>query len=268
MSYSLHLGDAAQVLKELEPGSVDLCLTSPPYDDLRSYNGAGDSWTFEKFSEIADGLLRVIKPGGVVVWVVSDATVNGSESGTSFKQALYFKDLGFRIHDTMIYQKANPIPQNHNRYEQAFEYMFVFSKGSPRTFNPILVRCLTAGTVVDYSGRTNFDPKQARRVDRKDRFKETKETKRHINIFKYPVGGGKTGHPAPFPYKLARDMVLTWSNPGDTVLDPFSGSGTTGAVCMKENREFIGCEIVPEFYEMSRKRIEEVLSQPRLFDEV
>ena len=264
--YSLYLGDSAQLLKSFEAASVDMVLTSPPYDNLRSYNGAGEGWTFPKFSTIAKELYRVVKPGGVVVWVVSDAVVNGSETGTSFKQALYFIELGFNLHDTMIYQKANPIPLNHNRYEQAFEYMFVLSKGKPKAFNPIMVRCLNAGKVSLNANRTTFDANQARKANGATRVEQTRETKRHINIFKYTVGGGKSGHPAPFPYKLARDQVITWSNKGDTVLDPFSGSGTTGVACIKEGRRYIGCEIVTEYYEISKRRIEEALLQPRLLE--
>src|SRR5690606_4709510 len=144
-----YLGDCLDVMRDTLPdGSVDLTVTSPPYDNLRTYNGTLNDWTPEKWQAIIRELYRVTKPGGVVVWIVGDATINGSETGTSFKQALYFKDnVGFRLHDTMIYQKINPVPLTHNRYQPCFEYMFVFSKGKPKTFNPIREPSKHAGEV-------------------------------------------------------------------------------------------------------------------------
>ena len=143
----LFCGDNSVILKTLEDLGVDLTVTSPPYDNLRSYQGF--SWDFET---VVKELYRVTKDGGVVVWVVGDATINGSETGTSFRQALGFMDVGFKLHDTMIFKKTNPIPQNHNRYEQCFEYMFVFSKGKPKTFNPILVATKNGGKIMDWGG--------------------------------------------------------------------------------------------------------------------
>ena len=138
MGYKLYQGDCLDVMDKLieEGVEVDLTVTSPPYDDLRNYNNTL-VWNFDVFKQVADRLYKITKNGGVVVWVVNDKTKNGSETGTSFKQALYFKEIGFNLHDTMIYAKNNPIPQNHNRYEQAFEYMFILSKGKPNTFNPL-----------------------------------------------------------------------------------------------------------------------------------
>ena len=134
----LFCGDCLNVMKQLPAESVDCVITSPPYDNLRDYNGSS-VWNFDVFKRAANEIKRIIKQGGVVVWVVNDATIKGSETGSSFRQALYFKEIGLNLHDTMIYQKANPIPQNHNRYEQSFEYMFVLSKGKPKTFNPLIV---------------------------------------------------------------------------------------------------------------------------------
>lgn len=134
-------GDCVEFMKKIEDDSIDLTVTSPPYDDLRKYNG----YNFD-FENVAKELYRISKQGGVVVWIVGDKTEKGSESGTSFREALYFKELGFNLHDTMIYQSDKP-PMNHNRYEQKFEYMFVFSKGKPKTFNPIKEKCKYAGEV-------------------------------------------------------------------------------------------------------------------------
>ena len=134
--------DCLEGMRGIPDGSVDLTVTAPPYDNLRTYNGF--AWDFEG---VAKELFRVTKHGGVVVWVVGDQTIKGNETGTLFRQALFFKDCGFNLHDTMIWKKTNPIPLTHNRFEQSFEYMFVFSKGSPKTFNPIKIPCATKGQI-------------------------------------------------------------------------------------------------------------------------
>lgn len=245
-------GDCLEVLKTLPDGCIDLTVTSPPYDNLRNYNG----YTFD-FEGIAKELYRVTKEGGVVVWVVGDATIKGSETGTSFKQALYFKEIGFNLHDTMIYQKVNYVPLTHNRYEQSFEYIFILSKGRPNVFNPIMVPCKQAGKVEKYGleRRQNHGSNHSMRLYTETEFKATKETKIAPNIFSYTLGKEKTGHPAPFPEKLAEDHIISWSNEGDTVLDPFAGSGTTLKMAKKNNRNYIGIEISPEYVEIIKKRL-------------
>ena len=242
--------DCLQGLKMLGDNSVDLTLTSPPYDNLRKYNG----YSFD-FEAIAKELYRITKQGGVVVWVVGDATIKGSESGTSFRQALYFKNIGFNLHDTMIYKKKNPIPQNHNRYEQCFEYMFVLSKGKPKTFNAIRTPTKNVGKSFDWGNRkTKMDDNQCRR-HRDSEIIEVNATKIHDNIFEYSIGGGKTGHPAVFPEQLANDHIISWSNEGDIVLDPFMGSGTTAKIAKELNRNYIGFEISPEYCNIAEERI-------------
>lgn len=255
---TIYLGNCLDILKKIENNTIDLTITSPPYDNLRKYK------TFEfDFESIAKELYRITKEGGVVVWIVGDATVNGSETGTSFNQALYFKEIGFNLHDTMIYQKANPIPQNHNRYEQSFEYMFVLSKGKPKTFNPLREPTKNAGKTFDWGNRkTKMDDNQCRR-DRESEKLKVKPTKIKNNIFTYSIGGGKTGHPAVFPDKLAEDHILSWSNEGDLVLDPFMGSGTTAKMCILNNRKYIGCEICEEYYNNSLKYLEDIKKQLR-----
>lgn len=249
---TLHLGDSAKVLENISNNSIDLIVTSPPYDNLRKYNGY--SFDFEK---IAKELFRVIKDGGVMVWVVSDQTKNGSESGTSFKQALFFKEIGFNLHDTMIYAKTNPIPQNHNRYEQCFEYMFVLSKGKPKTFNPLRQPTKNAGKTFNWGDRkTVLDENQCRRHKETD-IRVCNDSKIRNNIFYYSVGGGKSGHPAVFPYQLAEDHILSWSNEGDIILDPFMGSGTTGVAALNNNRKFIGIEINEEYFNSCTNRLKE-----------
>ena len=249
----LLLGDCLDVLKSIESLSVDLTVTSPPYDSLRSYEGL----PFDKFKMVAEELFRVTKPGGVVVWVVGDATVKGSETGTSFKQALYFKEIGFNLHDTMIYFKEGP-PLTHNRYEQKFEYMFVLSRGKPKTFNPIFEPCIYAGQNKGMTFRhTGNELGKAHTPG------PVKDLKRRGNVWRYNVGKHHSTkddfafqHPAIFPERLAADHITSWSNVGDTVLDPFMGSGTTGKEALKLNRRFIGIELDAGYFDIAKRRID------------
>jgi site-specific DNA-methyltransferase (adenine-specific) len=243
-------GDCMQELKKLKNDSIDLTVTSPPYDNLRKYN----SYTFN-FEEIAKELYRVTKNGGIIAWLIGDATIKGSETGTSFKQALYFKEIGFNLHDTMIYKKINPIPLTHNRYEQAFEFMLILSKGRPKTFNPILEKCKTNGT---YTNRRKTGRVIESATRNRNEITKTKDIKYKTNIWEYVIGGKKEegiNHPAPFPEKLVEDHIISWSNKGDIVLDPMAGSGTTLKMAKKNNRNFIGIEISKEYCEMAKKRL-------------
>jgi len=252
----LRLGDCLEVMKSLPSQSIDLTVTSPPYDNLRTYNG----YSFD-FEGIAKELYRVTKDGGVVVWIVGDATVNGSETGTSFKQALYFKEIGFNLHDTMIYQKNNFANPSSNRYHQIFEFMFVLSKGKPKAFNPIKDRKNVC------AGESNWGANKARQKDGsfKERPKKiVSEYGMRYNIWEFMTSKGFAtkdnfaySHPAIFPEKVAHDHIISWSNEGDTVLDCFLGSGTTGKIAKQLNRQFIGIEISPEYMEIAKKRINE-----------
>ena len=240
-------GDCKELLQDLPDNSIDLVVTSPPYDNLRTYQG----FTFD-FDPIALRLSKVIKPGGVIVWVVGDAVVNGSETGTSFRQALGFMGYGLNLHDTMIYQKSGTSAAGSmNCYLQTFEYMFVFCKGKPNSINIIRDR------------KNLYPPKITKEKTRRtksgnDRGYETKishEYGRRFNIWKYHTGQNETNHPAIFPEKLARDHILSWSNPGDIVLDPMCGSGTTCKMAKEHGRQFIGFDISEEYCELARKRV-------------
>ena len=247
--------DCLKGMKRIDDKYIDMTVTSPPYDNLRKYTG----YSFE-FELIAKELFRITKTGGVVIWVVGDQTINGSESGTSFKQALYFKEIGFNLHDTMIYQKKNYVPLTHRRYEQSFEYMFAFSKGKPNTFNPIMIGCKNSGKVESYgqSRRSVLDKNQSMRSPDKTTYIATKNKKISPNIFSYPCGSNKNGHPAPFPEKLVEDHILSWSNENDIVFDPFIGGGTTAKMCIKNNRRFIGFEISDKYCKMAENMIGEL----------
>ena len=204
-------GDCLEVMPNIPDKFIDLTVTSPPYDNLRDYEG----YKFD-FENIAKELYRITKKGGVVVWIVGDATIKGSETGTSFRQALYFKKIGFYLHDTMIYKKNNPIPLTHNRYEQYFEYMFVFGKGKPSTFNPIIDKVKIPNKKYKWKSKEIGSSKRER-----DEITFSKKTKITSNIWCYSLTGDRdTGrHPAPFPEQLARDHILSWSNKSDIILE-------------------------------------------------
>lgn len=250
-------GDCLIEMQKIADKSVDLTVTSPPYDNLRTYNGSLN-WNFEIFQGIAKELYRVTKDGGVVVWIVADATINGSETGTSFKQALYFKELGFNLHDTMIYLKENPIPLNHNRYEQQFEYMFIFSKGKPNASNLIRVSCKYANKPISWTRKKRKYDNDACRF--RNEITITKQDKIRFNVWNYRLGKHYDNethiHPAVFPLQLATDHILSWSNENDTVLDCFGGSGTTAIACMNTNRNYILIEKVQKYIDIINNRIE------------
>lgn len=246
-------GDNSEIMMRFEDNSIDMCITSPPYDNLRVYKG----YKFP-FDNIAKELFRITKNGGVVVWVVSDATINGSETGSSFKQALKFVECGFNLHDTMIFRKTNPVPQIYRkRYNNEFEYMFVFSKGVVKTHNPLKVPCLHAG--LELKGTTYKNYSKGEQV-RGKLANPVKKEKIKGNIWEYVVGKKAVdqeakGHPAPFPYDLAMDHILSWTNEGDIVLDPMCGSGTSCVAALDAKRNFIGIDISEEYCTIAEERI-------------
>lgn len=248
--------DCLEGMKVLPDACIDLTVTSPPYDNLRNYNGF--EWDFEG---VAKELYRVTKVGGVVVWVVGDSVFKGSETLTSFKQALYFKEVGFNVHDTMIYQKnAFPFPDK-TRYAQVFEYMFVFSKGKPKTTNIIRVPTKESNRIKNK--KSCYRNPDGETVPMK--YETGKDTRNKENVWVYEVGYMKTTkdkesykHPAMFPEQLAQDHILTWSNPGDVVLDPFLGSGTTAKMAVLNDRHYIGFELSSEYFDIACQRLDEV----------
>jgi site-specific DNA-methyltransferase (adenine-specific) len=247
--------DCVEGMRMLPDNSIDLTVTSPPYDNLRAYNGF--AWNFEA---VAKELYRVTKLGGVVVWVVGDATIKGSETGTAFRQALFFKECGFNLHDTMIWQKTNPMPKvKTSRYFDVFEYMFIFSKGKPKTFNPIMVDCKFGGKVYNSTCK-NMGGESGRTkktfVLNSQRYKN--------NIWEIAIAQNKTKHPAVFPEELAKDHILSWSKEGDTVLDPFMGSGTTAKMSLLNNRKYIGFEISKEYCEIAEQRVRDAAAQIKI----
>lgn len=255
MDTEIITGEAVSVLAGFPADCVDLTVTSPPYDSLRRYHG----YSFD-FYALAKQLFRVTKPGCVVVWIVADQTVGGSETGTSFRQALYFRDeCGFRLHDTMIYQRLAP-PLTHRRYEQHFEFMFVLSKGRPRTFNPLRDPKVWFDRRArkQYGREADGSPDWGRAGNSTEKIKG--------NVWQYKVGGnGHTAsdgfaarHPAPFPEALARDHIASWSNEGDLVLDPLCGSGTTGKEAVRLNRRFVGVDVSAEYCAIADQRIRSI----------
>jgi len=248
-------------MAQMKNDCIDLVLTSPPYDGLRNYNGY--SFPFEK---IAKELFRVINQGGVCVWVVGDSVIDGSESGTSFKQALYFKEIGFNLHDTMIYQKdVMPFPEQ-TRYNQCFEYMFVLSKGKPKTFNAIKEK--TQG----YKPSKTSTTRNADGTTEGLKYEQGKDERSLFNIWKFGCGYNKTTndkiafqHPAMFPEDLAKKHIYTWSNENDIVYDCFGGAGTTAKMAHLQKRKWIISETSKEYVEIMNKRLHPYLSQTMLF---
>ena len=247
--YNEDCRDTMQRMKE-EGVKVDLTVTSCPYNNLRTYNHSS-TWNFDIFKEIAKLLYDITADGGIVVWVVGDATINGSETGTSFKQALYFMECGFKLHDTMLFEKNSssfPAKRTGNRYTQIFEYMFVFSKGKPKTAHLICDKENKWKNFTNWGKNTIYN-KDGELIQTND-IKPVPEFSPRNNIWKYTVGfninEGK--HPAVFPYQLAEDHLKTWSNEGDLVFDPFTGSGTTASAALCNNRRFIGCEIDKTYF--------------------
>jgi len=252
---NFYISESVKFMKENIPDNfIDLTVTSPPYDNLRNYNG----FVFD-YKSMLQELYRITKVGGVVVWIVCDATISGSETGTSFEHALYAKKIGLNIHDTMIYGKENYVPLTHNRYEQQFEYMFIFTKNKPRTCNLIKIPCVQSGKVKKSSW--SFDAASTKENSsirsgktRKDEIQVVNNTKIKPNIWFYNVGKNLSTkdkiafkHPAVFPEQLVSDHILSWSNEEDIVFDPMCGSGTTCKMAYLNNRKFIGVDMSEEY---------------------
>lgn len=249
---------AQEYMKEFEDECIDLVVTSPPYDELRTYND-DSTWNYQIFTEIADQLYRVMKQGGIVVWVVGDQTKQGGKTLSSFRQALYFQEIGFNMYDIIIYEKTGTGPPHKNRYFNAYEFMFVLSKGKPKTVN------LLRDKLNKWGGHTTFGKVTRREKDgtltNKGR-KTVNEYGVRTNIWKYCNGKGFSTkdtvaykHPAIFPEKLVEDHILTWSNKGDLILDPFAGSGTTGKIAKQLDRDWILIEVSKEYYKIAGERL-------------
>ena len=261
-NFSVYNGDCIDVMDDMVDNgiTVDLTVTSPPYDQLRTYNSES-TWDFETFKKVAQGLWDITNDGGVVVWVVGDACVNGSETGTSFKQALYFMELGFKLHDTMIYEKNSssfPARRGSKRYTQIFEYMFVFVKGKIHDCELIADKENKWAGFTNWGKNTQYD-KDGKLISTND-IKPVPKYSLRNNIWKYSVGFNtkKFGkHPAVFPLQLAIDHILSWSKPEHVIFDPFLGSGTTMDACVETGRpNFIGCEISEEYFGIIERKIE------------
>ena len=250
----LIIGNCVEVMESWPEGCVDLMVTSPPYDQLRDYKG----YDFDS-KQVITALFRVIRPGGVVVWVVGDTMVRGSRTLTSFRHAVQFRQAGFNVHDVMLYQKKNTPFSRKNAYTNCYEFVFVCSKGAPYAFNPLRVPVLDSSKYKVRSKRRNTDGSMS------DKVRETFNTEKiRTNIWSYAVGlHGTTNdkmafeHPALFPEKLAADHIVSWSNPGDLVVDPMCGASTTGKMALMNDRRYVGIDVSEEYIEISRRRLTE-----------
>ena len=253
---TLYLGDCLEILPTL--GKVDAVVTSPPYDDLRAY---GADYRGVDCIAVIRAVAAALNEGGVCVWNVADQTVDGSETGSSFRQALAAMESGLRLHDTMIYERAQAFGGSSLAYLHAFEFMFVFSKGKPKTFHALRDRKNIRPKVesVTKGGRRRDGSIPERHQ------KKTAEMGKRTNIWRYGVGGKNYDHPAVMPYQMASDHVASWTDCGNAILDPFMGSGTTGVACAKLGRKFIGIEIEPKYFDIACERIERAYAQPDFF---
>ena len=263
-------GNCLEMMKSLPDNGISLTVTSPPYDNLRTYKSSLE-WSSNVWEGVLKELYRLTAEGGVVVWVVGDSSIGGGESGSSFKQALYAMSCGFTLNDTMIYEKPNRRPRQYraNRYEQCFEYMFVFVKGTKsKVFNLLNEPCINAGKSINFTSRdaTKDNNFTSGDVISTRKSVEVGAEKRKGNIWMYSNTGSKD-HPAVFPEKLAEDHILSWSNEGDVVFDPFMGSGTTGKMAVLHSRNFIGIEKVDNYFNIAEKRIREALDNKEKNDE-
>ncbi len=255
-------GDCIKVMRQFPYRYVDLVVTSPPYDDIKKYN----SYVFD-YKKVINELYRIMKIGGVVVWIVADQHVNYSETGSSFKQALYFMKK-FKLYDTMIFYKSAPSYHSEIRYQQAFDYMFVFSKGKPKTINLLKERKKSF-----YIKNKTYIQRDRLGIKKYSKCRSPNRYKIRDNVWKYNIGNNQSTskwdkfaheHTAIFPEKLVEDHILSWSVEGDLVLDPFCGSGTTCKMALKLNRNTIGIDISKEYCELAKKRIEGYVNQKRL----
>jgi site-specific DNA-methyltransferase (adenine-specific) len=242
---------AEEFLKTLPTESIDMIITSPPYGTMRKYNG----YSFD-FESIAFQLFRLIKPGRCIVWVMGDQTIDGCENLMAFKQANYFKQLGLNI-ETMIYEKKSFLPQNINRYNHVFEYMFVMSKGAIKVFNPVMV------------DRKFFDSRTTKKMHRSSDgvFKKeghllTTPQVKLTNVWKIACAGGQSSkdkeayqHPAIMPEELAENHILSWSNPGEIILDPLCGSGTSLKMAGLHGRKYLGIDSSQEYCDLAKNRL-------------
>ncbi len=251
----IYCGDCAEVMATWPDNCIDLTVTSPPYDNLRDYEG----YHFD-FEAIAQQLYRITKQGGVVVWVVGDATINGSETGTSFRQALRFMEIGFNLYQTLYYHKGGGPPPKENKYESIIEYMFIFSRHRPKTINIIKDKPNR------WAGSRNWGQKTVREKDGRLTTRKpviVNKFGKRTTIWHYSTGKGYTSkdkmaykHPAIFPEALARDHILSWSSPGDLVLDPMCGSGTTLKAAKELGRQWVGIDISEKYCQLSQRRID------------
>jgi len=256
-------GDCLEVMKSIPDVTIDLTVTSPPYDNLRTYNGNNEQWGENVWRDVIKELYRVTADGGVVVWIVQDKCVNGGETGTSFKQALWAMECGFLLYDTMIWNKPSPQAPTEGRYYDVFEYMFIFSKGKPKTLNLLKDRKnKSAGSVSNKESRSCREDRKILKGKR-----TVADFSRRFNVWDMSRGRNKTAHPAVFPEKLAHDHIISWSNEGDTILDPFAGSGTTGVACKNLNRNFIGIELDQEYFKIAEARINAMENNKKLVKE-
>lgn len=257
-SYKLnevYCGDCVKLMKLLPDSTIDLVVTSPPYDKIRDYNG---SIHFD-LHKTGQEIFRVLKSGGIAVMVIQDQTKNFGKSLTSFKTIIDWCDnIGFKLFETIIYRKnGSEGVWWTKRFRVDHEYMPIFLKGKkPQYFNkePLKIPSKHGGKVMTGSGSRKTNGETQKTVTRAINFKKCRGT-----IWNYLMAGDKNPlkrkHPAVFPDKIPYDFIQCFCPEEGIVLDPFAGSGSTLVMAKKLRRSFIGFDIVPEYCELARERL-------------
>ncbi len=251
-------GSAADELKKLDANSVQTVITSPPYFQLRKYEAGkeeiGNEPTLDQYvqslMDVFAGVRHVLKPDGTFWLNLGDTMKNGSLLGMPWKVAFAMKDAGWCLRSEIVWAKPNPMPESaKNRPTRSHEKLFLFTqKKSGYKFNQLKEPAVYAG--VSRGGSTNRYEQNASGMDAK-----VYDTRNKRDVWSVKPATLSGAHFAIFPDDLIAPCIEAGSDPGNVVLDPFSGSGTTGVVARKLGRDYIGVELSVKYAQLSKERI-------------
>ena len=251
MYNSIVLGDCVEGMRSLPPDLVPCTVASPPYGALRHYHG---NHQFD-FEAAAAELWRITRPGGVVCWVVREEVVDGSESGEASEQRLFFRDLGFRLHQTIVMERYGSRARSPGRYGESLEYAFILAKGKPATVRLLRDRRnKTAGKLVTATHRYPDGSYRVQRyeVDEWGYRKAVWYFAQGMHVATDPVA---RLHQAPMPEAMAEDLILSYSREGDLIFDPFAGVATTAKMALLNHRNYFGYEINAIYHARGEERL-------------
>ena len=267
-------GDCFELIKDLPDNSVDLVVTSPPYADIVNY---GKNISIKKPQEYVDWLLplfnqiqRVLKPSGSFILNINDNCSNGLRNPFIYEMIYRSqKETKLKFYDTYIWHKKNGIPNGSNkRFRNMTEFIFHFAKDR-KQMKFYMDRVLEEPNISTLPERRRGKRKRVMyanndRTHRIDYYEDnitdrSNEKIRPDNVFRFSTAASARDnhikHPAPYHKQLPEYFINLLTDEGDTVLDVFSGIGTTGLPCRDLNRNYIGFELNPKYVEFSRKRI-------------